>query len=74
MTPDRALDVLTMLSAALHGRGEEKDRNIRRAMEVMRAHCSVGEKVVTSPVPQIGEQDAIAGHVCHACDGTGFHP
>jgi hypothetical protein len=40
MTPDRCLDVLTMLSAALHSRGEEKDRHITRAMDALRPHAA----------------------------------
>ncbi len=39
MTPDRCLDVLTMLSAALHSRGDERERNIKRAMEALRKHA-----------------------------------
>lgn len=39
MTPDRCLDALTMLSAALHSRGDERERHIKRAMEVLRQHA-----------------------------------
>lgn len=39
MTPDRCLDVLTMLSAALHSRGDEREAHIKRAMEALRPHC-----------------------------------
>jgi hypothetical protein len=40
MTPDRCLDVLTMLSAAMHSRGDERERHIKRAMEALRPHVA----------------------------------
>lgn len=38
MTAEQCLIVLTRLSAALHSRGDEKDRHIKVAMESLRPH------------------------------------